>query len=193
MDEAIETLPEQENTPQETQSSKRKRGIRAKNKIPETVYIVNEVGVAGEPLEPFVVRAKFCNAVGVVARTWMEPTWPDWRQVPDARKDLLQGELKKVFQYPHGVEDKAKQYALKQLGQAYCRWRTELTNKYVKKNLTPFDEYGMITQAQWDEFVRQRTTEEAKELSKVNATLAKRDVHKENLGPGGYAAKLEKW
>ena len=23
--------------------------------------------------------------------------------------------------------------------------------------------------------------------------LAKRDVHKENLGPGGYAAKLEKW
>ena len=89
MDEAIETLPEQENTPEETQSSKRKRGIRAKNKIQETMYIVNEVGVAGEPLEPFVVRAKFCNAVGVVARTWMEPTWPDWRQVPDARKDLL--------------------------------------------------------------------------------------------------------
>jgi len=41
--------------------------------------------------------------------------------------------------------------------------------------------------------VRQRTTEEAKELSKVNAALAKRDVHNANLGPGGYAAKLEKW
>ena len=41
--------------------------------------------------------------------------------------------------------------------------------------------------------MRQQTTEEAKELSKVNAALAKRDVHKANLGPGGYAAKLEKW
>ena len=61
MDEAIETLPEQENTPQETQSSKRKRGIRAKNKIPETVYIVNEVGVAGEQSKVLQCRRCGCE------------------------------------------------------------------------------------------------------------------------------------
>ncbi|KAJ1262042.1 hypothetical protein BS78_09G076900 [Paspalum vaginatum] len=128
-----------------------------------------------EPLESPSVRAKCCNVVGVIARTWMEPTRPDWRKVSDARKDLLWGELKKVFHYPHGSKEKVKSYALKQLGQAYHQWKTYLTNKYVKLNLTPFDEY------------------EAKEHSKANTTLAKRDVHKPNLGPCGYATNVEKW
>ena len=96
MDEAIHNLPEQEQE-QETGTSQRKCGKRAKNKMPETVYTVNEVGEAGEPIEPPSVRAKFRNAVGVVARTWLEPTWPDCRKVLDSRKDFLWGELKKWF------------------------------------------------------------------------------------------------
>ncbi|KAJ1256407.1 hypothetical protein BS78_K035500 [Paspalum vaginatum] len=158
--------------------SKRKGGRREKNKLLETVYIVNEVGVAGEPLEPFFVRAKFRNIVGVVARTWMEPTWLDWRKMPNAWKGLLWDELKKVFQFPHGSDEKAKSYALK----------TYLNNKYVKNNLTPFEKYGKITQAQWDEIMRQKTIDEAKELSKANTTQAKRDMHKPYLGPGGEDA-----
>ena len=131
------------------------------DKIVETIYTVRESEVSGEPLEPFEVRAKFRNAVGVVARTWMEPTWTDCRDVPSARKDFLSAELKKWFQFPHGTEEKAKAYALKQMGCSYRIWKTDVTNKYLKNDLTPFEEYGKITQAQWDEFKRQRTTEQA--------------------------------
>ncbi|KAJ1268441.1 hypothetical protein BS78_07G135500 [Paspalum vaginatum] len=196
-------MDEEQTTPHQNQSeqecieaigtSTRKRGRQAKNKLPETVYVVNEVGVARQPLQPYLVRAKFSNTVGVVARSWMEPTWPDWRKVPDERKNFLWGEVKKVFHFPRGSEERAKKYALKQLGESYRRWRTYLNDKYVKNNLTPFAEFGRITQAQWDEFVRQKTTEEAIELSKANTALAKRDTHKSHLGPGGYAAKVDKW
>ncbi|KAJ1274638.1 hypothetical protein BS78_05G076900 [Paspalum vaginatum] len=155
-------------------TSKRRGGKRAKNKIPETVFIVHEVGIAVEPLEPFPVRAKFRNVVGVVAREWVEPTWPDILE-EGARCN----------------EEKAKSYALKQLGYAYRQWRTDLMRKYVKNNLTPFEEYGKITQVQWDEFMRQRTIEEAKELSRANTALAKRDVHKTNLGSDGYIVQVK--
>ncbi|WVZ93308.1 hypothetical protein U9M48_039297 [Paspalum notatum var. saurae] len=152
--------------PQETGTRKRKRGgKRAKNKLIETVYTVREVGVAGEPLEPIEVRAKFRNAVGVV---------------PKSRKDFLRAELRKWFQFPHGTEEKAKAYALKQMGCSYRKWKTDLTNKYLKNDLTPFEEY-----AQWDEFKRQRTTKQAIKLSKANSALAKRDMHKKHLGPAG--------
>ncbi|KAJ1257151.1 hypothetical protein BS78_K194400 [Paspalum vaginatum] len=123
----------------------------------------------------------------------MEPTWLDWRDVPSGRKSFLWDEVKKYFQFPHGTEAKAKEYTLKQLGFSYRKWKTELTNKYLKNNLTPFEEYGKITPAQWDEFVRQRTTKEAIQRSAANSALAKTDRHKPHLGPGGYAAKVEQW
>jgi len=85
----------------------------------------------------------------------MEVTWSDWRKVPKTKRDMLWAELLKVFQYRVGIdEEKAKSYALKQIGQAYRRWRTYLNNKYAENNLTPFEEYGKIMQAQWDVFVR---------------------------------------
>ncbi|KAJ1255945.1 hypothetical protein BS78_K131700, partial [Paspalum vaginatum] len=162
-------MDEEPTTPHQNQSeqecieaigtSKRKCGTRAKNKLPETVYIINEVGVAGQPLEPYS------------------------RKVPDERKIFLWGELKKVFHFPRGTEEQAKKYALQQLGESYRRWRTYLNDKYVKNNLTPFDKFGRITQAQWDKFVRQKTTEEAIKLSKANKALAKRNTHKPHLGP----------
>ncbi|KAJ1277319.1 hypothetical protein BS78_05G285700 [Paspalum vaginatum] len=115
----------------------------------------------------------------------MEPTHPDCRKVSKEKKDLLWKELKKCFQFPHGTNDKVKAYALKQMGIAYRKWKTILNTKYLKNDLTPFAEFGKITEAQWEEFKRQRTTVEAIELSRANSALAKRDVHKPRLGPGG--------
>ena len=43
--------------------------------------------------------------------------------------------------------------------------------QYVQKGRTPFGDYGDITQAQWEEFVRQKTTEEALALSQMNREL----------------------
>jgi hypothetical protein len=40
-----------------------------------------------------------------------------------------------------------------------------------------------ITQAQWEEFVRQKTSEEAPALSQRNRELALSNIHKVHLGP----------
>ena len=69
----------------------------------------------------------------------------------------------------------------------------DLNTKYVEKGRTPFADYGEITQAQWEEFVQQKSTEKSLALSKKNSDLAMSNVHKVHLGPGGYQRKADQW
>ena len=50
-----------------------------------------------------------------------------------------------------------------------------------------------MTQAQWEEFVWQKTSEEGLALSQRNRELAMSNIHKVHLGPGGYQRQVEKW
>ena len=75
------------------------------------------------------------------------------------------------------------------LGETFRRWKSELNTRYVKKGRTPFARD--ITPAQWEEFVRQKTTEEALALSQKQSDLAKSNIHKVHLGPDGYQGKLD--
>jgi len=120
-----------------------KRRNRTKNTVPSMVFTVDAVGPAGDPIEPSSVVPKFHNTVGALVRTWMEPSISDWRKVTGATKTFLWTELQKVFRYPRGVEEVATAYTLKQFGQAYRRWRSDLNTKYVQQNLTPFNEYAL--------------------------------------------------
>ena len=86
-----------------------------------------------------------------------------------------------------------KHYAKKMLGESFRRWKSELNTKYVQKGLTPFANYGDITPQQWEEFVRQKNSEESLALSKRNRDLALSNVHKVRLGPGGYQRKADQW
>ena len=79
------------------------------------------------------------------------------------------------------------------LSETFRRWQGELNVRYVKKGLTPFADFGDITPAQWEEFVRQKTTEQALALSQKQSDLAKSNVHKVHLGPGWYIGKLNQW
>ena len=79
------------------------------------------------------------------------------------------------------------------LSETFRRWKSELNIRYVKKGLTPFADFGDITPAQWEEFVRQKTTEEALALSQKQSDLAKSNIHKVHLGSGGYIGKLDQW
>ena len=101
--------------------------------------------------------------------------------------------LSRTFVFPRGTRDKVKHYARKMLGETFRRWKSELNVRYVKKGLTPFADYGDITPAQWEEFVRQKTTEEALALSQKQTELAKSNIHKVRLGPGGYQRKVDQW
>ena len=71
-----------------------------------------------------------------------------------------------------------------------------MNRDFVKKGAT-YDEvkkkYGMVTEAQWNEFVRQKTTPKALALSQRQSELSQRNIHRHRLGPGGYLGKQEKW
>ena len=94
---------------------------------------------------------------------------------------------------PRGTREQVNHYALKMLGEVFHRWKSELNTRYVKKGRTPFADYGDITPAQWEEFVRQKTTEEALALSQKHTELAKSNIHKVCLGLGGYQRKIDQW
>ena len=101
--------------------------------------------------------------------------------------------LSRTFVFPRGTSDKVKHYARKMLGETFRKWKSELNVRYVKKGLTPFADYRDITPAQWEEFVRQKTTEQALALSQKQSDLAKSNIHKVHLGLGGYQGKIDQW
>jgi len=132
-------------------------------------------------MAPKEVKPKWRNTVGAVVRAWMEPSCRDWRKMLEGQKIRLWTELRKAFQYLEGTEERAKKYALQQLGFAYRRFRKYLDDNYIKKGLTPFEEFGRITPAQWDEL----TDEEAKRISERNSASAKKNKDRPKLGVGG--------
>ncbi|WVZ96415.1 hypothetical protein U9M48_042053 [Paspalum notatum var. saurae] len=95
---------------------KKKRGHRSKNKVPDTIYIVNKLGPTGQPIDPPSVTAKFSNTIGALVRTWLDPSIKDWRPVAGGTKTFIWNELQKVFRFPKGTEDLAQSFAMKQTG-----------------------------------------------------------------------------
>ena len=89
--------------------------------------------------------------------------------------------LRQTFILPRGTQDRVRHYARKMLGESFRRWKCELNTKYVKNGRTPFADYGEITQAQWEEFVRQKSTEQSLALSKKNIDMALSTVHKKSI------------
>ena len=51
--------------------------------------MITEVGPAGEILEPKELRGRFRNAIGALVRDKLNPTIPNWKEVPEKKKDEL--------------------------------------------------------------------------------------------------------
>jgi hypothetical protein len=79
------------------------------------------------------------------------------------------------------------------LGESFHRWKSDLNTKYVQKGWTPFADYWDITPAQSEEFIWQKTSEEALALNQRNRDLALSNIHKVHLGPAGYQRKVDQW
>ena len=123
----------------------------------------------------------------------LDPTIPDWPIVPKGRKEAMWQMLRQTFILPRGTQDRVRHYARKMLGESFRWWKSELNTKYVKKGRTLFADYRKITQAQWEEFVRQKSTEQSLALSKKNIDMVLSNVHKVHFGPGGYQRKADQW
>jgi formylglycine-generating enzyme required for sulfatase activity len=52
---------------------------------------------------------------------------------------------------------------------------------------------GKITQAQWEEFVKQETKSEALAISDKFAEISKKNIYPHHLGSSGYVGKVGEW
>jgi hypothetical protein len=103
--------------------NKRKRGQRGRNQYPEGQWTIITISVAGEPIDPLQIVAKFWNAIGPLIRTKLDldPTIPSWPLVPEGRKEAMWQLLSRTFILPKGTREQVKRYALKMLGETFCR------------------------------------------------------------------------
>ena len=71
--------------------------------------MIMEVGSAGEILEPNKLRGKFHNAIEALVRDKLNPTIPNWKEVPENTKNALwDRQLKVNFRFPEGKHELVK-------------------------------------------------------------------------------------
>ena len=62
-------------------------------------------------------------------------------------------------------------------GRAYRNFKSRMTRYYLKLGKSPCVKYTMVKEHHWEEFCKQRTTEEAKAKSAKFSALAKKNLH----------------
>jgi phage terminase small subunit len=67
-----------------------------------------------------------------------------------------------------------------------------MNRKYMKKQLIP-KHMGKITQAQWEEFVKQKTEYEALASSDKFVKISKKNIYPHHLGSSRFVDKVGEW
>jgi hypothetical protein len=102
--------------------------------------------------------------------------------------------LSDSFKVPKGTEDAVRKSMLSAMSKMFHGWKAKMNRDFVKKNkVPPPKKMGKITQAQWEEFVHQKTELKAKELGETNSQRAKMNKHPHRLGSTGYHHKVVQW
>jgi hypothetical protein len=71
----------------------------------------------------------------------------------------------------------------------FCKWKSELNTKYVKKGLV-LKHMGNITEAQWKEFIQQKTDPKVIAISNEYAEMSKKNIYPHHMRSKGYVAKI---
>jgi hypothetical protein len=61
------------------------------------------------------------------------------------------------------------------MGRLFRKWKSKLNTKYVKKDFVP-KHMGKIIEAQWKEFVQQKTDPKALAISNEYAEMSKKNI-----------------
>src|SRR5438105_2358504 len=161
--------------------------------MPTGLHVVEEVNANGVPVQPESVYRKAKTACGCLARQAVRIIHDDWRKVPEDDKNYIWNNWSKLFKLPEGTRDLVKSWVLKTANKSFKDWKSDLNLDYVHKGRSPFEKYGMITEEDWNAFVKKKSTDEAKLLSKQRSELAKKNIHLHIMGSSGYAASIPKW
>jgi hypothetical protein len=175
--------------PEDVSNNKRKRGQRGCNQMSSGVVYVTKLDSNGLPSEPPKARKAFKRASGFQVRDNVPITITDWRQVPVAIKDKIWSNMKEKIKFPAGAEDVVKNAMFINMGRLFHKWKSELNRKYVKKGLMP-KHMGKIIEAQWKEFIQQKTDPKALAISNEFAEMSKKNIYPHHMGSKGYVAKI---
>jgi hypothetical protein len=74
----------------------------------------------------------------------------------------------------------------------FRKWKSELNMNCVKKGLVP-KHMGKITEAQWKEFVQQKTDPKALTISNEYAEMSKKNIYPHHMGSSGYVDQIPEW
>jgi hypothetical protein len=91
-----------------------------------------------------------------------------------------------------GVEDVVKNAMFINMGRLFRNWKSELNMNYMKKGLVP-KHMGKIIEAQWKEFLQQKTVPKALGISNEYAEILKKNIYPHHMGSSGYVAKIPEW
>jgi hypothetical protein len=157
--------------------------------MPSDVVYVTKLDSNGLPYEPPEARKAFKRASRFQVRDNIPIIITDWQQVPAAIKDKIWSNMKEKIKFPTSVEDVVKNVIFINMGRLFHKWKSELNMKYMKKGLMP-KHMGKITEAQWKEFVQQKTDPKALAISNEYAEMSKKNIYPHHMGSKGYVAKI---
>jgi hypothetical protein len=91
-------------------------------------------------------------------------TLQKWKDLDEDTRNKLWAKLSESFKVPKGTEDAIRKSMLSAMAKMFRGWKAEMNRVFVKKNKVPSPKkMGRITQAQWEEFVHQKTELKAKD------------------------------
>jgi hypothetical protein len=137
-------------------------------------------------------RKAFKCASGFQVRENVPITITDWQQVHVAKKEKIWSNMKEKIKFPTGAEDVVKSAMLINMGRLFCKWKSEMNTNHVKNDLVP-KHMGKIIEAQWKEFVQQKTDPKALAISNEFAEMSKNNIYPHHMGSSGYVGKIPEW
>ena len=155
-------------------------------------YNIEAIKPNGEPLAPKKIADKFVRQCGVLVKDQLPISLQEWRKpakprpyvtfVDNRQKSLLWNTLMEHFTLPdHFTEadvQKVKDAALRKMAVAFKNHKNHEWDKYVKGGRkTPVFEGTLEKQsAHWDDFVKFKDSELAKERSRINKKNAEKRI-----------------
>src|SRR6266540_2650702 len=172
------------------QSQRRARKPSAK---PAGTWVVERVDSVTGILEPEITMKKWRACCGVIARTRVPITRSQWSDVTQAERKTLYAELKQSFRVPDEAEEAFRRASLHTIGKCWRNFKHRLLMDFMKTNKLPLGLYPFVSESEWEEFCRLKSSEEFQSESLKGRELAKKNRHPHLLGTSGYVGAKKKW
>ncbi len=143
--------------------------------------------------EPELTQRKWRTICEVIAHTRVAITHPDWCDVTQAERESLYAELKQSFRVSNEAKEEFRRASLLTIGKCWRNFKHRLVTGFMKTNKSPVGVYPSVSESDWEEFCRLKSSEEFQTESQKGQELARKNKHPHYLGTSGYVGAKKKW